>query len=431
MFWRKVNSAAGTVFFLAVVLWMFPSPLPGRESGVDGSSEAGKKVPFTIERADRFFQRTDSAGVERFILQGNVLIIRAGSRIRCGILTYFPDSRRFLCLDSVLLTDMDRRVRSDTLLYYVDEARYRALGSLRWAGNSLTGSGRQGDYYRSEDLLVVEGEAVAEDSLHRIEAEKLEHDNKNSRLRATGGLILTEKKSGSKATAASGLYERATGITTLTGRPLLDFYDKTDTLRLKPYHLTCDRLVSFGGDSMAAVGRVRLWDDSLIITSDSLFHVAQSGCSYFRAGEPRIDNPSYNIRGEQIDVHTRDRRLERVVAVGKARGEFYQNGLASHDSAAGVGNWIEGDTINVVFSPGSLDSIAASGSARSYFRENPQAALNYVIGARIVLIWREGLVERVEVAGGGRGLYLLPDTLDQISVNPDSTGIDTLVQKGK
>ncbi len=432
MFFQHASKPTLTVFLLAAVLWIFPSTLPGTEPGVNGSAEAEEKIPFTIERADHFFQRTDSTGAERFILQGNVVITRAGSRIRCGVLTYFPDSRHFLCLDSVHLTDPDRVVSSDTLLYYIDTAHYRALGNLRWATSSgITGSGRQGEYYRSQDLLVVEGEAVAEDSLRRIEAEKLEHDNTSSRLKATGGIILTDKKSRSEATAASGLYEHDTGITTLTGRPLLKFYHKTDTLKLRPYYLSCDHLLSYGADSMVAVGRVRLWDDSLTITSDSLFHDGASGRSYFRGGAPRINNPCYNMRGEQIDIYTRGRQLEQVVAVRDARGEFYQSDIAHADSAPGADNWIEGDTLNVAFGPEGLDSIVASGGARSYFRENPQAALNYVIGSRIILVWQEGLIDRVEVRGGGRGLHLLPDTLDQTSVSPDSASIDTLAGNEK
>jgi len=430
MFCVKGNIHLRLLLIPAALLWISASTPPESETGENETAGDTEKIPFTIERADHFFQRTDSAGIERFILQGDVVIIRAGSRIRCETLTYFPESRHFLCLDSVQITDPQRQVRSDTLLYYVDAAHYRALGSLRWASSGFTGSGRQGDYYRLQDLMVVEGQAVAQDSLQRIEAEKLEHDYKSSLLRATGGVLLNDKKSGSEATAASGLYDQAADITTLTGRPLLKFYDKTDSLRLKPYHLSSDHLRSFGTDSLVAVGRVRLWDDSLTITSDSLFHVASEGRSYFRGGVPRIDNPSYNMCGEQIDVYTRDRRLDQVVAVRKARGEFYYSGTTEADSAA-AGNWIEGDTLNVSFGAAGLDSIVASGSARSYFREDPQAALNYVIGARIVLVWRDGLIDRVQVGGGGRGLHLMPEIPSQISVNSDSAIIDTMVESEK
>ncbi|MFC1614228.1 hypothetical protein ACFL5K_02910, partial [Gemmatimonadota bacterium] len=416
-------------YFPAVVFLIGFTPLSAAEpvTGEPGT----EKIPFTIERADHFFQRVDSSGAERFILQGNVVIDYSGSRIRCQTLTYFPATRHFLCLDSVRLTDPDRQVSSDTLLYYVDSAHYRALGSLRWVTSGFVGSGRQGDYFRMKEMLIVEGEAVAEDSSYRIEAEKLEYDYKNSRLLATGGIVLTDKKARSKANAASGLYERDSGITTLTGRPLLELYDDSDTLALRPYYLSCDRLRSFGSDSMIAVGRVKLWDDSLTINSDSLFHDVVNGISYFRGGLPLIDNPGYNMRGERIDVHIRQRKLDRVVAVGAGRGEFYQNGIARDDSSAGSCNWIEGDTLNVAFGSVGLDSIVSSGGARSYFREDPQAALDYVIGEKIVLVWRQGLIDRVDVKGGGRGLHLLPDSLNQMFDNPDSAGIISPVEQEK
>ena len=206
---------------------------------------------------------------------------------------------------------------------------------------------------------------------------------------------MTDKKARSTANAASGLYERDNGITTLTGRPLLELYDESDTLSLRPYYLNCDRLRSFGPDSMIAVGRVKLWDDSLTISSDSLFHDAVNGTSYFRGGSPLIDNPAYNMRGERIDVHIHNRELDHIVAIGVGRGEFYQNGLARNDSSAGTCNWIEGDTLKVAFGSVGLDSIVSSGRARSYFREDPQAALDYVIGEKIILVWRKGLIDRI------------------------------------
>ncbi|MBN2288222.1 MAG: hypothetical protein JXQ83_02745 [Candidatus Glassbacteria bacterium] len=431
MSWARGHSLLLRLLLPAAALSLAAAlPAGGQVTGGEAGAAQGK-VPFTIERAESFFQRTDSSGAERFILQGDVLVNRAGSRIRCEILTYFPQSRHFLCLDSVRLTDPQREMKSDTLFYYVDTGYYRALGNLRWASSGFTGSGLQGDYYRLQELLVVRGKAVAGDSLRRVEADKLEYDYRSSTLRATGNITLTDNETRASATAAAGLYERDTGITSLTGRPLLNFYDKSDSLALRPYHLSCDRLLSFGADSMVALGRVRLWDDSLTITSDSLFYDADHGRSYFRKGAPRIDSPSYNMSGETIDVHTRDRELERVVAVGAGRGEFYRSAAARADSAARDRNWIEGDTLDVSFGPGGLDSIVASGDARSYFREGPESALNYVIGARIVLVWQQGLVDRVEVSGGGRGLHLLPDTLVQMSDNPDSARIDTMAEKQK
>ncbi|MEA2062117.1 MAG: LptA/OstA family protein [Gemmatimonadota bacterium] len=425
MSWVKRSERVFQIFFILPILAVCILTLQLRglepEGGGPAAAEAGEKTPFTIEQADDFIQRTDSlTGSGIYILQGNVRIRRGESHIRCGTLTYFPGSRHFLCIESVLLTDSERRVSSDTLMYYVDAGRYRALGSLRWESMGLAGTGLAGDYYRSTDLLVIEGEAVARDSLRRLEADKIEYDYATGRVRAEGSVVLTDTRSGSMATAASGLYDRGTDISILTGRPKVVFYLESDSLKLRPYNLTCDRLLNFGADSMVATGRVVLADDSLRATSDSLFHDRASGRSYFRSGGPRIDHPAYSMRGGKIDILTSGRRLELVVATGSARGEFFQAGRGVDTSGTGMDNWIEGDTLNVAFGPAGLDSIVAAGEARSYLRQSLEESVNYVIGSRILLLWQGGLIDRMEVAGGGRGLYLMLDTTGQISADPDS-----------
>ena len=192
MFWVKGKSLLWCLHFPGVIFFTIFTPLSAQDPAI--AEPGAEKVPFTIERADDFFRRVDPGGTERFILQGDVIIDYGGSRIRCETLTYFSASRYFLCLDSVRLTDPERQVSSDTLLYYVDKAHYRALGNLHWASSGFVGSGRRGDYFRLKEQLIVEGEAVAEDSSYRIEAAKLEYDYKNSRLLATGGIVLTDKK---------------------------------------------------------------------------------------------------------------------------------------------------------------------------------------------------------------------------------------------
>ena len=130
-------------------------------------------------------------------------------------------------------------------------------------------------------------------------------------------------------------------------------------------------------------------------------------------------------------MFTDKRRLKHIKAVGKARGEFYFNGekqdLAeiSAEQEPAVGSWIEGDTLKLYFGGEALDSIIAQGNARSYFRETAESGVNYVQGARLLLIWRDGALETLEVTDGGRGLFLPADSAAGMTVIPDSAGFKT------
>lgn len=395
------------------------------------SPAAAEQVPFTIEHADHFFQRNAPSGESRFILQGNVRVKRGPSGIDCGSLTYFPAERYFLCLDSVHVIDPQRSLSSDSLFYYLDSARYLALGHLWWTAENFTGTGWRGEYFRDKEIMVVNGEAEASDSLRRITADRLEYDYLSQVLRATGTVQLVELKSGSKALAASGSYDRNTGQVVLAGRPVVTYYDRSDSLSPRTYHLSCDLLRGYGRDSLCALGRVHLWEDSLSITADSLFYDRQTGTSYFRGGQPVVENPSYKLSGALLDMVASGRSLEKVTAVRGSRGEFYFSRKAGADSTAhpdslkrDVGSWIEGDSLELFFGHGALDSLAASGTARSYFRKNSESGINYLQGSRILLIWQEKALDRVEVSRGGRGLYLSPDTLAGMHRSPDSSGFE-------
>lgn len=406
---------------LTAFLSLFISFSPAFSAGPE-SADSSSQIPFRIEHADVFQQKRDSTGAQYYLLQGEVDITRGESRILCGSLSYFPASGYFLCMDSVHLSDPERDLRSDSLLYYVDREYYRAAGSVRWASRGVSGSGRIGEYFRDRGLMRLEGEAEARDSLRRIDADVLEYESTAEVLRALGNVRMLEYGSRSTARSASAVYGRDKGTAVLTGRPEIIYYEKGDSV--SPYHLVSDLLRRFGPDSIVAVGRVRLWRDSLTVTSDSLFHNLGPGISYFRGGPPLVQDPKFNLRGAEIDVQAAKRKLQRVTALGSARGEFRPDStLAAADSItaglAQAGSWITGDTLDLYFGASGIDSLASSGGSRSYFRESAESGVNYILGRWIKLVWENGVVERVQVDGGGRGLFMLPDSSLKQTV-PDS-----------
>ncbi len=145
----------------------------------------------------------------------------------------------------------------------------------------------------------------------------------------------------------------------------------------------------------------------------------------------------YTLTADSIDIQRPGGRLERVVAVERAR--------ATTASPVGPGadllgnDWLEGDTITAHFdTAGSLESAArdpamnrlvaasvAPAQSRSLYhivqQNTPESAPsapapNYVIG-RIITLWlEEGEVREAEVVGPALGVYLEP-----LPVGPDTT----------
>ncbi len=410
--------------FLLLLLVSF---IPLRAAAPEPADSAGGQVPFRIEHAENFLQRKDSSGASVFILQGAVDVRRGESRILCDSLLYFPSGSWFLCLDSVHLTDPERELRCDSLVYYVERGFYRAAGSVRWSSQGVSGVGRLGEYHRDSGLIRLEGQAAAWDSLRRIDADELEYESNTHVLRALGRVRMLEFASRSTAQASSAVYRKDSGMVVLTGRPEIAYFEKGDSV--SPYHLLSDELRRYGPDSVVAVGRVHLWRDSLTVTADSLFHDLRPGVSYFRGGPPLVVDPRFTLRGTAIDVRTAGHKLRQVTALGAARGEFNpDSAVAKTDSVKSsvtpVGSWITGDSLDLYFGNSGIDSLSASGSSRSYFRENAQASVNYILGRRIRLVWEGGLIDRVQVEGGGRGLFVQPDSSARSLARPDSAAVE-------
>lgn len=412
---RRIFRRLPVAILLLAVLVTAQSPAQQEDSG---------RMPFKLVRAGNYFQRTDSTGAKTLVLQSDVLITHDQSTISCDLLEFFPDSGYIRCTDSVRVADTVRTLYSDTLYYYVDSAYYRAVGSLRWQSEDLHGSGDAGQYWRDTDIFRVTGNAFAADSTRELHSNSMEYDYNTEELLADGDVHFVDTESGSEATAAGASYDSENKLLVLRGRPVLTYFEESDTLREDPFRLTGDVVTAFSSDSLVASGRVRLWQDSLTVTSDSLFHDRSHNRSFFRGGPPQVEHPDYRLTSHMLDVYSRERELERIEAAGEGRGEFWseQPDSVSADEAAKYISWIEGDSLNLFFSGGAMDSIYASGAARSYYNESAESGVNYVQGGVILLVFKDNQLDVVEVGEGGRGVYLPPDSGGAITVIPDSAG---------
>ncbi|MBW7995255.1 MAG: hypothetical protein FVQ81_01540 [Candidatus Glassbacteria bacterium] len=412
------RSASLTACRLPVLLFLLAvSPLAAQQDSTDS-------VPFKIRRADQFLQRRDSTGARTYLLHGDVLITHEATTITCDRLIYYPDAGYFQCTGSVGVSGDERVLACDTLYYHLERGYYRALGGLQWSSRDIRGSGLQGEYWRDRDLFRVTGDAFAADSTRELRSEQMEYDYGSEVLRAEGDVRFTNDESGSSAAATSAIYRSGDQLLVLRGRPVLTYYADDDSLREDAYNLTGDVVTSYGSDSLVSSGRVRLWQDSLTVTADSLFHDRTSDISYFRGGPPVLEHPDYSLSAAELDVISKDRELERIEATGDGRGEFWSGANGSTGAREGEKyvSWIEGDSLRLFFSGGALDSIYATGSSRSYYQESAESGVNYVQGGMILLVFENTLLQVVEVGGGGRGVYLPPDTGGVITAIPDSAG---------
>ncbi len=156
------------------------------------------------------------------------------------------------------------------------------------------------------------------------------------------------------------------------------------------------------------------------------------------SARPVATAEDFVLTADSVDVRAPAQRLDRIFAVGAARGESTARDSLNVPELPDVArrDWIDGDTIVAVFGRADtaatptaegqgtgedeyvLEELVAAGSARSLYRLLPTdstsragvdpPAVHYVTGTRITIALREGQVERMEVEGATRGYHLEP-----------------------
>ncbi|CAN5883596.1 hypothetical protein BH23GEM7_BH23GEM7_16760 [soil metagenome] len=210
-------------------------------------------------------------------------------------------------------------------------------------------------------------------------------------------------------------------------------------------HVLARRNAALEGEDL----RVQAPELQLFFARDSLERmVARSQAEGAEPGRATAISRTFRLDADSLDALLPGQRLERVIAVGSARGEARDTtgagpdgqpaaeAVASGEAAAGLvidRDWILGDTIIGFFSavdtvpppPDTagqerqaevqLDRILAQGSARSLYRirrndapEDAPPALNYLAGDHIELTLAGGELEVANVTGLRRGVYLDP-----------------------
>ena len=158
---------------------------------------------------------------------------------------------------------------------------------------------------------------------------------------------------------------------------------------------------------------------------------------------------SFVVAADSLDALTPGEALERIQAVGSARAESTARDSLNTPEMPALArtDWIEGDTIVALFSPGDvaadapegsaetpeeeyrLERLEATGSARSLYRMTAsdtaraarRPAIHYVTATRIAIEFDRGEVERMEVSGEAQGLHVEP------AVAPEGPAADSSV----
>ena len=215
--------------------------------------------------------------------RANVVTDAAGKRI-----TYLGRGIVARCIGQ------GNRLTADSAEYYEDQARLYLVGNVHYTEPRVTVDSRTMTYYQTDDHLHAEGNVVAVMS------------------------------NGSTLRGPSADYYRSTPQRPLTrmfapGRPVVTLVQRDTTGRGRApdtANVVANQIVMEGDSLVYASGRVQITRPDLVATGDSAF--MDSGRDFARLmREPMvkgIGSRPFTLTGGVIDVYSRNRLLERVVA---------------------------------------------------------------------------------------------------------------------
>lgn len=224
--------------------------------------------------------------------------------------------------------------------------------------------------------------------------------------------------------------------------------------------LTAERIFLFASEDRLErlVALPAVQEDT--VSSDAPADAPEGDSADATPGRPRAVSDDLEITADSLEILAPEERLERLFAAGRARSVSTGRDSLTVERLPEVAraDWLEGDTIVVTFVPDPespelarpdgvaedsvaavgdslpgavetaqaddgrndtrVDRITASVSARSLYRLTPSdasaeagvdpPAVHYVVGDRIMIVMRDGEVERMEVEGQTEGVHLEP-----------------------
>ena len=193
--------------------------------------------------------------------------------------------------------------------------------TYRCQGQDNTIRADSAEYYGERSVLFLVGNVHYRETRARVDSDRMTYFQLEDRLHAEGNVDVV-LQSGTRMRGPSVDYYRATASrplasTVATGRPKMSLVQTSTTGRpAEAVDLVANRIVAEGEDRVYASGIVEVTRPDLTAKGDSAF--LDSGREFARlmgtpSVESRRDRP-FTLRGGVIDLFSRNRELQRVVA---------------------------------------------------------------------------------------------------------------------
>lgn len=382
-------------------------------------SRPGRRA--SLYQADRTVYRTVN-GEDVTYHYGNVFIDRDTVVVRADSSHVFEARDLIRLFENVRMRHFETLVSCSRADYRRGEGLANLYGGVRVVDEGLLATSDWAEIRDGMQRLKLIGNAVAINPEYTVLADTLIRDRRSGDGEAIGSVRITDPEAGTLVTGEHALFSADGARVDVDQQPVLETRDEQSS----PV-ISRAGLMTFFRDEERVV-----MVDSVRIRQGDLRAYADTAISYGRdhmvlLGDPVLEQGDRSrMVGDVIEFFYRRGALDRVLLVGAARmedtepdslAEIYR-GLPSLDV-------VEGDSITVHLQQGEIQRTDVIGQARSVYVPvdvDDEISFNDVVGDTLVIRFRKQRVREVDVRGSMEGTYrfarvsvmrgpVLPDSL--------------------
>lgn len=404
---------------LSVLLCAFPpargpaqelSPVSTADSAaVDSTGRAGGGAPtlpgFTRirSRGPLVYRVLDGEPVT--ILTDSVLVERDSLAVSADSAFYYRAREVYDFRGHVMMVSGDMVLHSRRSVLRRLEDAADSEGEVRIEEKGVVGTAARGESRAGGALMRLIGEARLVSPEYTVWADTIVQHRDDDRGEAFGNVRLLDPASRTFVTGGRAVFRRHEGAAVVDRGPSLTTRERGEgslagTSRLMRFQREPDRIVMIDSVQIRQGRQEALADTAVVLGRERVL----------LRGNPTLrDGERTTMSGREIELLYRDEALDRALLRGAARLEDTQpDSLARLFPGLPAANVLEGDTITVEMTAGEIRRTTVLGSAHSLYVPEDVAdeiASNDVKGDTIVIDFRRGRVDVVQVSGHMSGTY--------------------------
>lgn len=366
----------------------------------------------------------DVGGTRIFSFEDDVVITHGPLVATSDAARYIEAASRALLQGNVVMTQDSTIARGPSAIYERIERLARFPEGVVVERPTGTAVGGQGLWNRDSGIFTLTGGASAADTAASVDATTMDYDTNRDLFRARGNAKLVDEASGVLVTGGLLEYDRRAGLAFATESPIAEFSEEGEEtpIRVAGDFLTYDPRT----DVAIATRNVRIERDRVEAFADSATFLRADERAVL-TGSPRLVDGLTEVSGDRLELFDEAPGRRRILVEGSARvsnrfakdrarpeGESEPlDGSAAPVTPGPPDSSAFADSGAVPDSAAALDSAAPSDSAaardlRPAWLKVPSDKLpaeNLLFGDRMVLVFENDALARVEVAGHARSKF--------------------------